>query len=201
MDARAQRGMSLIELMVGITLAAIVIAMGMPSLTASAQNRQIRVAAEAIQSGLQVARTEALRRNRVVRFELRAQNSWTVGCFPVDTTVVDGEQLCPAVLQSREGTEGSVKAEVAAVQLVATSGSPASSPVFTGNVSFTPLGRTTADTLPGGNVAEFQVTNPTGGTCAASGGEMRCLSVRVTAAGQVRMCDPAVSAAGDPRAC
>jgi hypothetical protein len=31
-------------------------------------------------------------------------------------------------------------------------------------------------------------------------GEMRCLAILVTTAGQIRMCDPAV-AAPDPRAC
>ena len=57
------------------------------------------------------------------------------------------------------------------------------------------------DMLPPGNLATFQVTNPMGGTCAADGGEMRCLSVVVTSAGQVRMCDPAVTASTDPRKC
>jgi type IV fimbrial biogenesis protein FimT len=196
-----QAGMGLIEVMVAITVAALLLALGVPSFTTGMQNRQIRTAADAIQNGLQLARTEALRRNRVVRFQLGTETSWTVGCATPDPTIEGGEQICPATIQKREGAEGSQRADVQAVQLDATSGAPAGSPVFAGNLNFTPLGRLTSDTLPGGNVAEYQVSNPGAGTCAADGGEMRCLSIRVTASGQIRMCDPAVSTAGDPRAC
>jgi type IV fimbrial biogenesis protein FimT len=80
-------------------------------------------------------------------------------------------------------------------------GSAAPSPTFTDNLSFTPLGRTTPATLPAGNVAVFDVSSASG-TCAAAGGDMRCLRVVVTAAGQIRMCDPAVPATStDPRKC
>ena len=196
-----QRGLSMIEVMIAITLAAILIALGAPSFFTGMQNRQIRTAADAIQNGLQYARTEALRRNRTVKFQLRDGNSWTVGCDPVDETVVDGQQNCPAVLQQREAAEGSARAQVTPMQLSQVTLTPAGSPVFAGDLRFTALGRLTADTLPGGNIAEYQISNPTGGTCAADGGEMRCLSIRITASGQIRMCDPAVTAAGDPRAC
>jgi type IV fimbrial biogenesis protein FimT len=196
-----QQGMSLIEVMVAITLAAILLALGAPSFYTGMQNRQIRTAADAIQNGLQMARTEALRRNRNVKFALRDGNSWTVGCDPVDTTVVDGQESCPAVLQTREAAEGSTKVTVAPVQLLQSNLSVAGTPVFTGDLSFSGLGRTVATTLPAGNIAEYQITNPGGGTCAALGGEMRCLSIRITAGGQIRMCDPAVTVAGDPRAC
>jgi type IV fimbrial biogenesis protein FimT len=187
--------------MVAVTLAAILIAMGMPSFTTGMQNRQIRAAADAVQNGLQVARTEALRRNRPVKFELRANNSWTVGCETEDASVVDGQQLCPAVLQTREGSEGSSQATTTAQELDAASGSVAGSPIFGGNLTFTPLGRITPGTLPAGSIAEYLFTNPAAGSCAADGGEMRCLSVRVTASGQIRMCDPAVTAADDARKC
>ena len=196
-----ERGMSVIEVMVAITLMALLIALGAPSFVTGMQNRQIRSAADAIQNGLQIARTEALRRNRIVKFHLRDGTSWTVGCDPVDTTLVDGQENCPAELQKREAAEGSVKAEVTSVQLVQASGAPASTPVFTGDLRFTPLGRLAADTLPGGNIAEYQIANPSAGTCVGAGGDMRCLSIRVTASGQIRMCDPAVTAAGDSRAC
>jgi type IV fimbrial biogenesis protein FimT len=189
-----ERGMTLLEVMVGVAVAALLLAMGMPSFVTGMQNRQIRTAAQAIETGLAVARTEALRRNRTVKFHLRDGNGWTVGCDPVDATLgTDGEPNCPDRLQVREAAEGSTNAQINPVQLGGTT-------AFVGDIKFSALGRTTADTLPGGAVAEYQVTNPVGGTCATAGGEMRCLSVRVTAAGQIRMCDPAV-AAGDPRAC
>lgn len=197
---RRQRGMSLIELMIGLALAALLLTLGLPSFTTAIRNREIRTAADAIQNGLQLARVEAVRRNRTVKFTLQsATGAWLVGCDPEDTTVVDGETVCPATLQTH--TVQSTPASIAAVQTVQATGSPAGSPVFTDTLRFTALGRLTADTLPAGNLATFQVTNPMGGTCAADGGEMRCLSVVVTSAGQVRMCDPAVTASTDPRKC
>lgn len=196
---RAQRGMTLIELMVGLALTALLVMLSVPTFTTGMQNRQIRNAAEAIQNGLNVARTEALRRNRIVKFELVGGSGWRVGCDPVDATVVDGEENCPATLQTRDAGEGSASAAVANIQLDA-AGAEIGGGVFAGALRFTPLGRVTPDTLPGGHRAEFRITNPAGGTCQADGGEMRCLSVMVSAMGQVRMCDRRV-VAPDPRAC
>lgn len=191
--------MTLIELLIGLALVAMLILMAVPSFTTAAHNRTIRSAAEAIQNGMTLARSEALRRNRTVRFQTVGAGGWTVGCDPVDATVVNGEENCPAVLQTRNAADGSANATVANVQLQA-DGTAAGAPIFTGSLRFTALGRVTTDTLPGGHRAVFRITNPNGGACQAAGGEMRCLDVVVTSAGQVRMCDPA-AAAGDPRAC
>ena len=197
---RRQRGMSLIELMIGLALAALLLTLGLPSFTTAIRNREIRSAADAVQNGLQLARVEAVRRNRTVKFTLQAATgAWLVGCDPEDANVVDGETVCPATVQTQPVQ--STHASVAAVQTVQATGSPAASPVFTDTLRFTPLGRVNPDTLPPGNLAIFQVTNPTGGSCSADGGEMRCLSVVVTSAGQVRMCDPAVADSADPRKC
>ncbi|MCW5624830.1 MAG: hypothetical protein KIT73_08960 [Burkholderiales bacterium] len=42
----------------------------------------------------------------------------------------------------------------------------------------------------------IDVTNPTGGSCISQSGDgdVRCMRVTVSAAGQVRMCDPALAA-------
>ncbi len=194
--------MSLIELMVGVALAALLLTLGVPSFVTGMQNRQIRTAADALQNGLVAARTEALRRNRVVKFELVAPGGWSIGCDPADNTVVDGEEVCPELIQSRPPDEGTPNATVETSQIAVASGTPAGTAVFEDSLRFTSLGRVTADTLPPGNNAVFLVSNPAGGACVADGGEMRCLSLVVTASGQIRMCDPAVAAgSGDPRAC
>ena len=195
----SQRGLSLIEVMIAVALAGLLLAIGLPSFSTGIQNRQIRTAAGAIQNGLQMARTEALRRNRNVVFTLRAQNGYTVSC--ADNIGPGGTPICPEPLQTREGSEGSANAQTAAVQWSVASNAAAASPVFTGNLKFTPLGRVTDDSLPAGNQAIYQVSNPTGGSCAAAGGPMRCLTVVVTKFGQIRSCDPAVADATDPRRC
>jgi type IV fimbrial biogenesis protein FimT len=199
--ARSQRGVSLVEVMIGLTLAGILIAMGIPSFQAGLQNRQIRSTAEAIQSGLHLARTEALRRNRPVRFEMQGGNGWRIGCDPEDTTLVDGQPACPQVLQTRDGAEGGRNAEVARVAVGATSGTDSGG--FE-ELRFNSLGRIkfvgVSDADAAANRYVYRITNPKGGSCFADGGEMRCLSIVVTSAGQIRMCDPGVSAP-DSRAC
>jgi type IV fimbrial biogenesis protein FimT len=192
-----QRGVTLIELMVGVSIVALIAMLAAPSFVTSMQNRRIRTSAESIRTGLQYAKAEAVRRNRAVNFALASDGGWQVGCTVPDTTIVNDEQLCPAQLQSRTGTESTTNAVVTSTQATSLSGTGSAS---AGLVQFTALGRVDPSTLPGGSLAIFSVTNPTGGTCAANGGEMRCLKVFVTSTGQIRMCDPAV-ASGDPRAC
>ena len=75
---RVERGVSLIELMIGLTILSILILEGMPSFAAWMQNTQIRTAAESIQNGLQMARTEAVRRNANVQFVMGTASAWSV---------------------------------------------------------------------------------------------------------------------------
>ena len=60
----------MIELMVGIAIVAVLFAMASPSFGVWIKNSQIRTSAEAIQNGLMLARSEAVRRNTTVRFQL-----------------------------------------------------------------------------------------------------------------------------------
>jgi type IV fimbrial biogenesis protein FimT len=198
--------MSIVEVMIAITLAAVLMAVAAPSLITGNQNRQIRNAAGALQNGLTMARTEALRRNRNVKFSLVSpQGSWSVGCETPDATLVNGEVSCPDVLRTRNSSDGSEQAHVDLAEVLST-GASAGTTAFSGSgsLTFTPMGRVStsglAPTLGNGNTAVYAVSRP-GGTCASAGGEIRCLEIHVTAAGQIRTCDPAVAAAGDPRAC
>lgn len=189
-----ERGFSLIELMIGLAVLGIVIMVGLPNLTTWIQNAQIKTAAEGVQAGLQYARAEALRRNASVRFQF--VNSLTNSCalstagtnFVVSLTDPSGAcSTAPSdagpVLQTRSGAEGSQNAAIAA-----TGGSL---------VTFNGLGRL----VGAGNFTQVNITNPGAGTCQASGGTMRCLRLVVTTGGQIRMCDPAVTEATDPRYC
>lgn len=193
---QAQRGVTLIELMIGLVIAAVLFALGAPNFSAFIQNSKIRNAAEAIQNGLSLARVEAVRRNANVQLVLGTGSSWTVGC----ETAVAG---CPATIQARTTAEGSTNAAVATSEVVASTGVAATTPVFTSTLSFNSLGRVTNATLPTGNNAVFDISNPTGGACAVLNGPMRCLRVVVTSGGQVRMCDPqlTISKPDDPQAC
>ena len=197
---RAQRGVTLIELFIGIGIAGILLVLALPNFTAWIQNTQIRNAAEAIQNGLQLARTEAVRRNANVQFALTSvaaggtASDWTVSCVtPVADTDGDGLAECPGAgvvpteIQTRPSAEGSRNAVVAAAQTT---------------FVFSSMGRLTP--VPGAAI-DIAISNPAGGTCAAAGGTglMRCLSVVVSTGGQVRMCDHLFDGAvpPNPRGC
>ena len=195
---RFQQGITLIETLVGMAIVVLVLAMGMPSFSTYLQNTQIRNAAESIQNGLSLARAEATRRNTSIQFALvGTDSSWTIGCTTADLT-------CPDTLRtpSRDASEGSNNAVVAAWQEVASSHAAAATPVFTTTLTFNGFGK--ASTLPAGHNAVYDVSNPTGGSCTTnSGGTMRCLRVVVTSGGQIRMCDPRLTSTnpGNPQAC
>jgi type IV fimbrial biogenesis protein FimT len=191
-----QRGFSLIELMIGVAVLSILILAGLPSMTAWIQNTQIKSAAEAMQSGLQLARAEALRRNSSVRFQL--VDSLTSGCSLSMTgaswvvsledaagkcDIAPSEGTSPKTLQKKDVSEGARNASA-----TATGGD---------TVIFNGLGRM----LGGTGLSQIDISNPTGGTCQTEGGAMRCLRIRVTTGGDMRMCDPAVTDSADPRFC
>ncbi len=194
--------MTLIELMVGIAIVAVLLAMAAPSFSNWLQNTQIRTATEAIQNGLTLARAEAVRRNTPVRFQLTNTLDNTCAISTSGTNWVvsqdDPTGLCgnaipdpsntnppaPRLIQTRSGSEGSRNAQVTAAPQ--------------GFVVFNGLGRLT-NPLAG---ATIDVNNPIGGNCVTdtTPGPMRCLRVAVSTGGEVRMCDPAF-ASTDPQGC
>lgn len=167
---RPVRGFTLVELLIALSVLGVLVFLALPSYRTWIQNTHVRTMSDALLSGLQLARAEAVKRNGPVTFTLNGSD-WTV----TDST--------GATIQSRLGSEGSSNAVVTVT------------PAGTTAIGFNGLGRSTA-----GTTVRFDVTNPTGGTCQADGGTMRCLRVEVQPGGQVRMCDPKL-AATDPMGC
>jgi type IV fimbrial biogenesis protein FimT len=193
MNLNRQAGMTLIELMIGIVVLGILLALGVPTFSRWTQSSQIRNAAEAIHNGLMLARAEAVRRNTAVRFQF--VTTTTSACALSDTgtnwvvsldspagacDAAPSDNVAPRIVQVRSAAEGSRNAAV--------NGGGVSLVTFNGTGQAT-----------GGAPAAINVTNPTGGAC-APGGPMRCMRVTVATGGQIRMCDPA-RAAGDPQGC
>lgn len=89
-------GFTLVELMIGITILAILLGLAAPSFQTWLTNIQIRNAAESIANGLQRARAEAVTGNTNVAFALGVDSSWTVSVVTTAT-----------VIESRASTEGS----------------------------------------------------------------------------------------------
>lgn len=176
----SSRGFTLIEILISIVVLGVLISMGAVSFAEWLQNQHIRGAAEAGLNGLQVARSEAIRRNLPVKFVLGPSTGWTVSESATDTLV-----------QTRAHEDGSRNAEVATTPDGATT------------ITFMPLGGLTTNLDGSSAFSRIDFFNTVGGTCKAAGGDMRCLRLVVSAGGSMRMCDPALPVAvpPDPRAC
>ena len=194
-----QRGASLIELMVGITLLALLVGLGIPTFSEWLQNARIRAAAESIQTGLQQAKAEAVRRNRPARFQLVSSldsscTTTTTGTYWLvnltSNTSPDGscgntpdDTTTPFILQRSPAGAGGGDLDINASAYV---------------VSFNGLGRQVASQNPTTSIATLtiNVKSASANCLGTSGGTARCLRIVVSPAGEIRMCDPSITGTG-----
>jgi type IV fimbrial biogenesis protein FimT len=177
-----QRGVTLLEAMVVIAIVGIVVAIGGPSLQSSIASSRLRVKSESVLNGLQLARSEALKRNTAVVFSLSSDSSWIAGCStPVGDLNSDGLDDCPASIQTKPAEEGGTNVSITFT--------PSTSTMAT----FTGLGILAAknrdNTVPF-NIVDFSTSGVT-----------QTYRITLSAGGQSKLCDPLITKVGDPRQC
>lgn len=198
-----QRGFTIVELLVGLTLLAVLMGLGVPAMGTYLQNSKLASAAGGYFTGLQTARTEAIRRNVRTEFVMTDTPVSTGDLANVLAPAVSGRNwvvraasgaaFVPAI-EAKAGAEGDGSAAAAAIQVTGSASAPA---VFNGTIPFNGFGRT-ADNAP----YSIEISNPAAGTCVLAGGKIRCRRITVSPGGQIAACDPAAAAsAGDSRAC
>lgn len=203
-----EAGLSLIELLIGVTVMGILLVMGLPSFKNWIQNTQIRTSTEAIQNGLELARAEAVRRNTQVRFQLttsldntcalsKISGNWVVSLddptgncagaklndgFLINDTA---NNLAPRILQVRQAGEGSRNVAVNSQEV------GGGAQIYDGSITFNGVGRIISTSVTPGDSIQIDITNPAvGGDCISAGGPMRCLRVTVSTGGLIRACNP-----------
>lgn len=184
-----QLGVTLIELMIGMAILAALLMLAAPSFSTAIQNGQVRTTAESVISGLQTARAEAVRRNRLVRLSLPQASGGTDWTIHAD----DQSGSTPSYtipVQARSGAEAG-----AVTRIGVNSGSNFSTPAAAGagmpaTIVFNGMGRLSSAT----SVRRLDVTH-SGNTGA------RWLSILLTPGGDVRLCNPALSLASNPQGC
>jgi len=183
-----EAGVTLVESMIGLTIISSLLLIGMPSFSNWIQDVQIRGAAESVQSALLLARSEAIRRNRPVRMQLKDAGGlveWEVGCVTVATD-------CPAIIARHSRNEGGRNARMAAGAMAnATSlGSPlAAGSGLPVSVDFNGLGA-----VSGSAPGRIEISH------AALGGARR-LVLLIGSGGLIRLCNPAVARDASPQGC
>jgi len=200
MLSRRHHGFSLVELIVGLAVLALLIALGVPQYAAFTANARIRATSEGVTAGLNLARAEAVKRNARVEMVLTDDppveglvNSLTPSTSGTNWMVREWVPSSNSYnfIEGKAGAEGSGREESGVI--VASSSTDAS---YDGRVTFTGFGA-----MAIGQPVTFQFTYPAAGACAAASGPLRCLNINVSPGGQIRVCDPKVTDTKDTRAC
>ncbi|MEP6906713.1 MAG: GspH/FimT family pseudopilin [Pseudoxanthomonas sp.] len=191
MKAALLQGFTLVELMVTITVLAILVVLGVPSYQQWIRNTGVRNAAESIQNGLRLARNEASQRGTNVRFEFTSAGTadWTVCQLPAAATV------CGAgvPIQTFVSKGGASAVQINTAVAVGTITTPLTTAVAAGSgITFSALGRPSDYGVT--SLARIDANSTMGGT--------RWLVTTISAGGSVRMCDPKIAfSANAPQGC
>jgi len=194
---RIARGFTVVELMITVAVVAILTLAAAPSLQDWVLNTRVRSTAEALQNGLRLAQSEAVRRSRQVVFVL-TNNAPALDVAPT----IDGRNWSAQVIQGLTDTAGEFirggrLADVAAGVTINATPNTASA------ICFNSIGALVANPAAGAGGAvctvsaatpelRYDVAHPNGG---------RTLRVLVSNGGRIRMCDPARAIATSPDGC
>jgi type IV fimbrial biogenesis protein FimT len=187
---QAPRGFTMIELLVAVSLGAMLMVLALPGFTTWVRNSQIRSVAEALQNGVRQAQAESVRRNRPVVMTFTNVvspglnpaaavngNAWSMQT--VASPFVDNNVAVLVGTGSFTNVASTVLVNTAGLSAICFNangrlmGVLAASPAATANCTAAPV-----------TLGVHQSTTNTND---------RNLNVTVTVAGQVRMCDPALT--------
>jgi type IV fimbrial biogenesis protein FimT len=197
--SRRTSGFTMIEMIVTMTVFAILVALGVPSMTTWIRNNKVRTVTDSLQTGLRLAQAESLRRSRQVVFSLT--NSTTPNLIPLPAV---GGGTSWAIWTVPSMTDGSERPEFIQSGVLTSAASSQVTVATTGNVStvcFNSMGRLVNNAsasvilITGGD----SCVQPTAGTPPVLKfnigllGADRPLQVNLGLGGQVHMCDPLVA--------
>jgi type IV fimbrial biogenesis protein FimT len=200
LQRRHARGFSLLELMVVLTLIAVLALLATPSMVEWMKNQRIRGSAEAVLNGLQTARAEAIRRNRPAGFWLvsnltdscalsNTSGTWVVSVHsPANACATAPSATTAPLLVTSHAAQGNQD-----VLAADASGSAAS------EVRFDGYGRILDGSTP---IARIDIRDPADASKTTPDTHTyRSLRVLIHGTGAIRLCDPRISTTGDTRAC
>jgi type IV fimbrial biogenesis protein FimT len=173
LTARAQRGVTLIELLVAVVLGFILVMLAVPAYNTWTADAEVSSAASSIADGLRAASAEAIKQNTTVEFVL-VSGGWQTRLASSGATIAKGYFA-----------EGAKRAAL----------TPA--PAGTGTVTFNPLGgteKTNADATLRMNAIEVNAPDAARKLRVVLGDQ----SISLTG---IRVCDPKYTYPADPKGC
>lgn len=176
-----EKGFSLVELLIGITILALLLMLALPSYNIWIANARVRTATLSMLNGLQLAKSEAIRRNMPVFFQLTSASNlsdWTVGCV---TVLFAPPVDCPAAIQRYASVEGT---QNAAITITDAAGNTGTTNIVTFNSFGWPMSPDPTGAIP---IAQINATSTV-----LAAPDARPLRLTVSPAGLLRMCDPAL---------
>jgi type IV fimbrial biogenesis protein FimT len=199
---RSSQGFTLIELMIVVTLIALMMMLAAPSISVWLQNLKVRNVGESIVSGMQLARMEAIRRNTRVTFSMvsttdancamsAASPSWVVSRGGVLPTSITGKCAGTMVDDGGDIIQKN-SASIASQGMTITSTGGANCLTYDGLGQIPTQGSIACST----GITNINISSPVADTIA--------LRVTVTSGGQVRLCYPDTAnqlPTNDPRKC
>jgi type IV fimbrial biogenesis protein FimT len=199
-----QVGVTLIELLIGLTIVGILFLVGAPSYRAWIQNQQIRAAAESILNGIQLARSSAVNNNASARFILCNVNSvpststWEILAASAIAAAPTASLACAGANPGSDGVAGEIRVQERSAKEGSKLAQITVLPIGTNTVTFNSLGRVSnvnsnANSIGLSPLTQIDVNSPNGD---------RPLRINISTGGNVRMCDPSPKlATSDPRHC
>lgn len=174
------RGFTLIELMVGLVLFALLLAMAVPMYVTFLASSQVRTAAEATLNGVLLAQNAAINNNNQVQLVVTPGTGWQIAFVNPDTSAGPGPQPPAPYLLA----DGAPQAQLTPTPAGAT------------EVTFDAFGRIAPNPDASQSMTCVKVTNN-------ANANARALTVIVSNANQqtaTKLCDP-LAAATEPQAC
>ena len=196
-DMRAA-GFTLVELMVTLSVLAILLTIGVPSMAEWIRNNQVRAVAASLQNGLRSAQVEALRRSRQVVFVL-TDNKPTAAADSI-TATANGKYWATYTVPLDGTGESKQLLDTGVINDVG-DGVTLTGPSA---LCFNTLGRLTTNATPA-SITGADCQLPSGSALhsldVSREGAKRRLRVLVSVGGQVRMCDRDKAIATYPDGC
>jgi type IV fimbrial biogenesis protein FimT len=193
---RRTSGFTMIEMAVTMTIFAILVLLGIPSMTTWIRNNKVRTVSDSLQNGLRLAQAESLRRSRQVVFALTNSTtptaiplpavadgvSWAIYTVP---SMTDGSEV-PTFIQSGVLSNASINVTVNSNGVAAVCFNSVGRLVANAGASVTAVTGGANCVQPSVGAPPVQIFN------IATPGADRPLQVNLGLGGQVHMCDPNV---------